>query len=78
MATELLSKAATVALVLPIAAAVAQGWGYPPMLFATAVFFAASQSFLWPIGCQANLMAYIPGRYRFLVFSLFGWPLLLA
>ena len=50
VATELLSNAAAVALVLPIAAAVATGLGQPPMLFATAVVFAASQSFLSPIG----------------------------
>jgi di/tricarboxylate transporter len=78
VATELLSNAAAVALVLPIAAAVAQGLGYPPMLFATAVVFAASQSFLSPIGYQTNLMVYAPGRYRFLDFLRFGWPLSLV
>ena len=78
MATELLSNAAAVALVLPIAAAVATGLGQPPMLFATAVVFAASQSFLSPIGYQTNLMVYAPGRYRFLDFLSFGWPLSLA
>ena len=50
VATELLSNAAAVALVLPIAAAVATGLGQPPMLFATAAVFAARQSFLSPIG----------------------------
>lgn len=78
VATELLSNAAAVALVLPIAAAVASGLGQPPMLFATAVVFAASQSFLSPIGYQTNLMVYAPGRYRFLDFFRFGWPLSLA
>ena len=78
VATELLSNAAAVALVLPIAAAVATGLGQPPMLFATAVVFAASQSFLSPIGYQTNLMVYAPGRYRFLDFFRFGWPLSLA
>ncbi len=75
VATELLSNAAAVALVLPIASAVAAGLGQPPMLFATAVVFAASQSFLSPIGYQTNLMVYAPGRYRFLDFFYFGWPL---
>ncbi len=51
---------------------------YSPMLFATAVVFAASQSFLSPIGYQTNLMVYAPGRYRFLDFFRFGWPLSLA
>jgi di/tricarboxylate transporter len=67
-ATELLSKAAVVALVLPIAAAVVQGLEQPRCFFATAVQFAASQSFLLPIGYQTNLMAYASGRYRFLDF----------
>ena len=78
VATELLSNAAAVALVLPIAAAVATGLEQQPMLFATAVVFAASQSFLSPIGYQTNLMVYAPGHYRFLDFFRFGWPLSLA
>ena len=78
VATELLSNAAAVALVLPIAAAVATGLEQQPMLFATAVVFAASQSFLSPIGYQTNLMVYAPGRYQFLDFFRFGWPLSLA
>ena len=76
--TELVSNAAAVALVLLIAAAVATGLGQPPMLFVTAVVFAASQSFLSPIGYQTNLMVYAPGRYRFLDFFRFGWPLSLT
>lgn len=78
LTTELLSNAAAVALVLPIAAGVAQGLGQPTMLFATAVVIAASQSFLSPIGYQTNLMVYVPGRYRFLDFFRFGWPLSLT
>jgi len=78
VATELLSNAAAVALLLPIAGAVAQGLGLSPMTFAIAVVFAASQSFLSPIGYQTNLMVFSPGRYRFLDFFRFGWPLSLS
>ena len=78
VATELLSNAGAVALVLPIAAALATGLGQPPMLFATAVAFSASQSFLSPIGYQTNLMVYAPGHYSFLDFFRFGWPLSLT
>ena len=75
VATELLSNAAAVALLLPIAANLAPGLQLPPMLLITAVVFAASQSFLSPIGYQTNLMVFGPGRYRFLDVFRYGWPL---
>jgi di/tricarboxylate transporter len=78
VATELLSNAAAVALVLPIAGAVANGLTLSPMTFAIAVLFATSQCFLSPIGYQTNLMVFAPGRYRFLDFLRFGWPLSLS
>ena len=64
--TELLSNAAAVALLLPIAANLAPGLQLPPMQLITAVVFAASQSFLSPIGYQTNLIVFARGRYRFL------------
>lgn len=75
--TELLSNAAAVVLVLPIAANLAPGLALAPMLLITAVVFAASQSFLTPIGYQTNLMVFAPGRYRFLDVLRYGWPLTL-
>jgi di/tricarboxylate transporter len=73
--TEALSNGTTVVLLMPIATAVAKGLGLPPMAFIFAITFAASQSFLTPIGYQTNLMVYGPGRYRFLDMTRYGAPL---
>jgi len=74
---ELLSNGAAVVLLLPVVASLAEGLGQPPLVFIYAVVFAASQSFLSPIGYQTNLMVFSPGNYRFLDFLRFGWPLTL-
>jgi di/tricarboxylate transporter len=75
VSTELLSNGAAVVLLLPVVASVAEGLGQPPLVFIYAVVFAASQSFLSPIGYQTNLMVFSPGNYRFLDFLRFSWPL---
>lgn len=77
VSTELLSNGAAVVLLLPVVASLAEGLGQPPLVFIYAVVFAASQSFLSPIGYQTNLMVFSPGNYRFLDFLRFGWPLTL-
>ncbi len=73
--TETLSNGATVVLLTPIATELAQGLSLPPMAFIFAILFAASQSFLTPIGYQCNLMVMGPGRYRFLDMTRYGAPL---
>ena len=73
--TEVLSNAATVAMVIPIAGQLATGLEQPPMAFIYAVLFGASQSFLSPVGYQTNLMVFGPGRYRFLDVPRYGLPL---
>jgi di/tricarboxylate transporter len=76
--TEVMSNAATVAMLIPIAGQLAQGLDQPPMAFIYAVLFGASQSFLSPVGYQTNLMVFGPGRYRFLDIARYGLPLTVA
>lgn len=76
--TEVMSNAATVAMLIPIAGQLAQGLGQPPLAFIYTVLFGASQSFLSPVGYQTNLMVFGPGRYRFLDVARYGVPLTLA
>lgn len=73
--TEILSNNASVVLMLPIAARVAQALNLNPFVFMIVVTFAASLSFMTPIGYQTNTMIYGPGGYRFLDFTRFGAPL---
>lgn len=72
--TEALSNGTTVVLLIPIATELAKGLAMPPMAFIFAITFAASQSFLTPIGYQTNLMVFGPGRYRFLDMARYGAP----
>ena len=73
--TEVMSNAATVALLISIAGQLAIGLQHPPMAFIFVVLFGATHSYLSPIGYQTNLMVFGPGRYRFLDIARFGLPL---
>jgi di/tricarboxylate transporter len=73
--TNLVSNNATVVLLLPVAVDVATRLGGNPFAFVLAVTFAASTSFLTPIGYQTNLMVYGPGGYEFTDYFRVGAPL---
>jgi di/tricarboxylate transporter len=73
--TEILSNNATVVLMIPIAVEVAKTLSLNPLAFMYTVTFAASNSYLAPIGYQTNTMVYGPGGYRFLDFTRIGAPL---
>lgn len=73
--TEVLSNNAAVILMIPIAAGVAKTLGLNPMAFIVVVTFAASNSYLTPIGYQTNTMVYGPGGYKFYDFTRIGLPL---
>ena len=73
--TEVLSNNASVVLLLPVAVEVATKLGFNPLAFMFVVTFAASNSFMTPIGYQTNTMVYGPGGYRFLDFARVGAPL---
>lgn len=73
--TAVISNAAAAVVLTPLAVAMGQSLELSPMPFVVAVLFAASSSFVTPVGYQTNTFIYAPGGYRFSDFLRVGGPL---
>ncbi|MCH7959031.1 MAG: anion permease [Candidatus Hydrogenedentes bacterium] len=73
--TEIITNNAAAVLMFPIGVATAHQLGADPRPFVMAIIFAASASFITPLGYQTNLMVYGPGGYRYLDYVRLGLPL---
>jgi len=73
--TEVVTNNAAALLALPVGLDISAQAGVNPEAFVVAIMFAASASFMTPIGYQTNLMVYGPGGYRFVDFFRVGLPM---
>ncbi len=78
LVTEVLSNQAAITLMLPLGLGLCQGLEVSAIAAMAVMTFAASHSFLTPIGYQTNAMVYSLGCYSFGDFLRLGLPLTLA
>jgi di/tricarboxylate transporter len=73
--TEIITNNAAAILMFPIAVSIAEQLGVSPLPYVIAVMFAASASFITPLGYQTNLMVMGPGGYQTSDFARIGIPM---
>jgi di/tricarboxylate transporter len=73
--TEVITNNAVAVIATPIAIAIANTLGLPPLPFVLAVMFGANMAYMMPIGYQTNLLVMSAGGYRFTDFFRTGIPL---
>lgn len=73
--TALITNAAAVSIMFPVAYEMGLGLGENLTPYFIAIAFAASADFMTPIGYQTNLMVLGPGNYKFSDYTKIGLPL---
>ena len=73
--TEIISNNAAAIILAPIAITISAELGLNPFAFIVVLMFAASTSYLTPIGYQTNTLIYSIGNYKFTDFTKVGAPL---
>lgn len=73
--TEIVSNNASVVILIPVGVALSTALDISVLAVALTIMFAASTSFLSPVGYQTNAMVFGTGVYRFTDFAKVGAPL---